>query len=176
MHVFQKPLGWVQRYFFNVEHGELPAPRLSLSIDHDWPLYVHVAIATYTTVAATDVSTDLLTCTQEQHALFYSLMATGVGATIPATDSVQLSLENVTPGQSYVPVRFSGFAAAVDNVPLIGAVMQGQAHPQMFGGDPQYIPPGASLRITHRSIAGGVSMSLKGAVLVRPKSYPLRLP
>lgn len=175
MPLLQKPLGWLQRFLYNVEDGPIPGPQAVITVDHDWPLEARIVLATYNTIAGF-VTTDLLTLSQENHALFFGLMLTGSGGTVATTDSIQMSVENFTPGQSWVPIRYSGFAAAVDNVPLIQAKMMGAAQVQMHGVDPQYMPPGSTLRISHGSVAGGLAVSLKGAVVVRPKSYPLRLP
>lgn len=174
MHPFQKYLGWVQRYFYHVEHGELPAPTLSLSIDQDWPLSLLRPSSTYTTIAGSQTSV-IYTPDAEHHGLvFFAQNFRTTAGTFPATDSWALHWSSAS-GESLRLLQVDA-GTAFDFQPLIGGqIVLGGTNP-IRGIEPVYVPPMGNLTLVHTSVAGGIDGGTFALVLERLRSYPLRLP
>lgn len=171
--IFQKPLGWLQRFLYNVELGDLPPIRSTISIDQDWPLEYKKISAGVTTIAG-NVFTNLYTASQEKHALVWMLWANN-GVLLPVTDSMSLFLV-LREGEESPLWNWFGTLVPLTSVPIIGGKTIPAVGGQFSGITPVYVPAGAVLRHIHASVAGGVTYTLSGIMVERLKSYPLRLP
>lgn len=172
MPILQKPLGWAQRFLYNVEQGPLPSPQLVLPIDQDWPLEQKMVRADGNT-AAGGLTTLTIAPGQEKHALVTHLLQNGDIATpFPATDNVFARMTQ--PNGLVMDIARTG-GSAVNYFPLVGCALNGSSL-QWFGIDPVYVPPGWTLEILHVSVAGGIFYESVAIYLERLKSYPLRLP
>jgi hypothetical protein len=166
--IFQKPLGWVQRYLYNVEAGQIPFPQPVLDVSLDWPLQISRISDNYNTIAGT-VNRTVHAPPQEFHSFVLQLSIVG---NIPATDVI--GLIHIVDG---LPIRYSSITGtALTFCPIIGGYMRNAtAAAATDGMRPMYVKPGDSIQIEHFSVAGGVAMAANGACLFRLKSYPLQL-
>lgn len=173
MPIVQKWLGWVARFLYNVEHGQVPAPVPVLEVGVDWPLEYTPIVTSYVTVAGSVVTT-VLTTDDEHHALLvYLQLAAAAG--IPVADVLTLAMTLRT-GESVNPWSINGNNAIFTGISVVGGVAVQAGSNQVFGANPVYVPPGATLRIAHTSAAAGLAVTVRGEALVRPRHYPLRLP
>lgn len=174
--ILQKPLGWLQRFLYSVERGELPFPNPVIEIGQDWPLEFLRVSQTFATIAGT-LSPTIYAPGEEKHGLVWTLSGFRSAAGVfPATDVMGLNFVT-REGTAVRLISFEAGADALDHVPLIGSsVVPAAATAQLSGVSPVYVPPGASLQYIHTSVAGGLNGILLMVVLERLKSYPLRLP
>lgn len=180
MPLFQKPLGWLQRFLYNVESGQVPFPTPTISIDLDWPLEPTMGIDSRITSAGTE---EYLTFSppgpdsgNQFHAIVTDVSIRG-NTPFPATDEIHLvyrfapySLTNPTNAEEIVLWSFSGYA--MRNLMLVGGLSFETAL-IMPGHRPVYVAPGHCIFIRHGSAAGGVTVNARALVYSRPKSHPL---
>lgn len=170
-----KYLGWVLRYFHAAEAGDYPPISAVLSIDHDWPLDPRVEGADVPMIAGA-TQNSFFQMNSETHALVVGghLQYTVAG---PAVGDVMAGAWVNAVGQNQRIFSYEATGAAVVNIPVIGATSITVAVPLFLRGGPAvYIPPGGFLSVTTSSVAGGATIRMRFTALVRPKSYPLRLP
>lgn len=173
--IFQKFLGWAQRFFFQQASGTLPDPHLVLEIGVDWPLETQLLTpADYVTIAGS-LPTVISAPGAQEHALVYlATVSVVAGGGPPATDSIGLLLRSPN-GDGARPFDMSGLAVATGAINLIGGTrMIGTTG--IRGALPIYVGPLQELRIVHDSVAGGVTMRPRVWQVIRPAYYPLRLP
>lgn len=175
--IVQKPLGWLQRFLYNVEYGPLQVPTPVVTVDHDWPLEVQRISITDTTIVGT-ISPTIYAPGQEKHGIVYLLSSFRSSAgSFPQADIIGFNFVDAT-GLAIRAVTHDG-AIAMDHVPLIGSLsVYGSAGigVPIRGIDAIYVPPGASLQYIHASGTAGNTLIVLGSVVERPRSYPLRLP
>lgn len=173
MPVFQKPLGWVQRYLYNIEAGQLPFPQLTLPIDLDWPRQVYRAFNSFSSVAGT-TNQNILQPPAEFHAIMTHL-SLGYSAAIPATDTVGL-IYNFASGAQVRLSAITGTVFGGQYISLIGGVSWQNTSGMLMGIDPVYVQPGDSLQVEVSSAAGGLTIQAVGMYQFRQKSLPIRYP
>lgn len=174
--ILQKPLGWLQRFLYSVERGELPFPNPVIEIGQDWPLEFLRQTTSSATIAGT-ISPTVYAPGEEKHGLVWTMSAfRSAAGQFPVTDVMGLNF--VTRENTAVRmISYEAGTLTLDHVPLIGsAAVPGGSGIQVVGLQPVYVPPGASLQYIHTSVAGGLNLILLLVVLERLKSYPLRLP
>jgi hypothetical protein len=133
--------------------------------------------ADYVTVAG-NVTSDLYVPALGRHGLVIEAALDVVGgADVPVSDDIVLVHEDTT--STVVGVRVVEWIGTIipnfRSISLIGGVSNVNGF-QWVGARPVYVPAGQRLRLTHGSVAGGVTLHLRGWVLDLPESYPIRLP
>ena len=175
MPLFQKPLGWLQRFLYNVEQGHLPFPAPVIEVGQDWPLESQRITSAFTTAVGT-ISPTVYAPGEEKHGLVWTMSSfRSAAGQFPNTDVQGLNFVS----REGTAIRLISFEAslALDHVPLIEAVaLPAATVTPVWGVKAVYVPPGASLQYIHTSVAGGLNGILLGGVIERLKSYPLRLP
>lgn len=177
MALFQKPLGWAQRFLYNVEQGPLPFPQLALAVDYDWPLeYKTIQVALVSVVGTTSVT--IYDPGQEKHGLVTHLVST-VSTSFLAADTIRLHL--IPPNPAAVPAIpltiQNGYATSF--VSMIRSLQNGLTGTSAFsnvGIPPVYVPPGWILQGLITSAAAGLSQTFSGVVWERLKSLPVSTP
>lgn len=170
----QKPLGWLQRFLYNIQAGPIPFPQPTIAVDQDWPLEIVRIQVNFTPIVGTLSVPNVVQTSADQHALVFMLntVQTGAGGW-PANEQASLNL------------NWNGLAVPIfqvldlnpfDMFPMIGGAARVTGSNLIKGMPPVYVPPSASLDYTHVSVAGGLTGGLFGVALFRQKSYPLRLP
>lgn len=174
MALFQKPLGWVQRFLYNVEQGAIPFPQPTLSVDWDWPLQYEKTTTTLTSVNGT-VQTTLFTMGAEKHCMLVHFTANFSSGGV-AGDVIFVTLDLGAASQRIYTMN--AFAVAHGVLPIIGAKtnLGGATAVEMTGLPPLYVPPGASVILGLQSGTAGSILGLNAIRIERLKSYPLRLP
>lgn len=169
----QKPLGWVQRYLYNIEQGPIPGPSAVLSVDQDWPLPLYAVRQISGATIAGQVTTTVYQPDVEHHGLVIGAHLESAGAAFPATDIVTVTLadEVVRVG---ILGRFQP-TVAFSFLPLIGGEYLSGAD-RFRGPNPIYVPPRWQVEVRHASVAGGINFNVNLIVLERLRSYPLRVP
>jgi len=172
----QKYLGWAQRFFYQVETGELPPLRSVLNLDFDWPLDVRQIDSSWVTIVGT-VQTAVYAPGTEKHGLvWYCMLQTSV-ATV-ANDSMILHWRNPQ-GPNVALSQIAGIVGAV-RFPLIGGKIHGPISATLGtaleGIPPVYVPAGGQLQIDHLSAVAATNVNATVLVIERQRSYPLRLP
>lgn len=171
----QKPLGWLQRFLYNVEMGPLPPLIGSIDVNLDWPLeYLKVKIA-LSAVGVGNTDFSFYVPGQEKHGLVcMAFVQTSVA--LPAGDQIRLRLTNRNLETSFITM-IAGTGAAGNNLfALINGYSGSGVGPGLYGIPPVYVPAGATLDLEMNSAAGGYNVLLDGFAIERTKSYPLRLP
>jgi len=179
--VLNKYLGWVLRFFFHVESGQLPPIICTLPIDQDWPLNVEMPTTIpYTTIDGS-VTTTIVSTNSEEHALVTIAEAhRSAAGTFDVGDSFQLT--KFVEGNSIPLITIPVSVTLWDHIPLINSLsivaLSATARINMMGLPPVYLPPNSSLKWTHTSTAAGAGLvaGLLFEAIRRPRSYPLRLP
>jgi hypothetical protein len=166
--MLQKPLGWLQRFLYNVELGPIPPPQATISIDWDWPLDVKRSTFTITTVVGT-VNTTVYDPGQEKHGLILFFSVTGG----TAADSGFATLS--VPVNAAVRIyTHDSLVGAIQNI--IGGLQVTATGTERRGITPVYVPAGGNLVYGHQSGTAAVALGASLLILERPKSYPLRVP
>lgn len=174
MPIFQKPLGWVQRYFYNVEGGNIPFPAPVLPVSYDFPLEYKPISVSGTTAVGT-VSFDIFVPGQERHGKVIHLSISANPGTFPATDNFRIRIVDPAGNASELALQ-TGLATGY--YPLICSVLGALGPPTQFVGVPipVYIPSGWKLAGAATSVAGGTPFLVTGALWDRLKSYPVSAP
>jgi len=171
---FQKPLGWFQRYLYNVEYGDIPFPNPSVDISLDWPLQWSHNRSSYATIAGS-VATTVYQPDNEHHGLVVGVTVQVTSlANFVASDTLTLTLEDTGSLRQWTIHFWNNVAAP--HATLVGGRTSLTGGVCVVGCDPMYIPPGFKMTINHGSVAGGVNHFVDSMVLERFKYYPLRIP
>lgn len=175
MPLFQKPLGWVQRFLYNVEQGALPFPNLALSIDYDWPLDYRSIAVNLTSIVGTN-NTTLYAPDQEHHGIVTHLV-TSVSTTFLATDTIRLFLAPPGGGGLSIPICLCTGTAVSEYAFIRSKVDVASGSGGHYNSiPPVYVPPLWTLSGNMTSTAAGLVQTFSGSVWERLKSYPLTTP
>ena len=170
MPVLQKPLGWLQRYLYNIEQGPLPFPQPVITINHDWPLEYRAFTNAFNTIVGTQsVNLYLPAPQQEKHGIVRYLSVLGANL---AGDLAQLQI--VDPAGIATLIEHQTGSVAGGFIMLGGPFIQGPGAfscPVAIPG--VYIPPGWLLRLNYTSAVAATPFTVQGVVWERVRSYPL---
>lgn len=170
----QHYFGWLQRFLYQIESGELPFPTPAVDVSWDWPQEHRILSRDYATIAGT-VTTPFYQPAEGRHGLVWA-SSIEVGAGIAANDSVSLRLDRGGLTPSVNLTRFDSNGALI-HMPLIGGLAVNVTSGMFIRGiDPVYVPNGMTLNVIHSSAAGGQSVSGRAVVIDLPSFQPLRLP
>lgn len=172
----QRYLGWLQRFLYQVETGNVPPVMPVVQINQDWPIQPTYVRFLYNTIAGTQTQI-VYTAPEGKHALvFLAEGGQAAGGALPAGETVGMDLSrNLTPFarvflmRNLQPIDWAFIGSTVVNGNLAAAAV-------IRGADPVYVGTGNTLRVTHTSAAGGVQMFVQAAYVELPMFMPLRLP
>jgi hypothetical protein len=168
--IFQKPLGWLQRFLYNVEGGSIPFPQPTIDISQDYPLEYTSIVVNATGVIGTVTST-IFAPDQEHHGYipWLSMSVVGGGTCLVAD---QFRVRVVDPSTNAMDLTVMS-GVATSQYPLIRGGLS-TAGNMFLGQDAIYIPPGWTCQIGFTSAAAGLNVTYRGILHQRLKSYPVR--
>lgn len=165
-----KYLGWLQRFLYHVEAGELTTPQPVIELANE-PFRWRWFRATYTTVVSGNVSTIVIPVdqTRQRLACWGEIVSAAV---IPASDNVKLTL--VVDGLAFQCMACDNGIVAGNSWPLIRQVFWIGTFDLGFKGcDPVVVPPGATLQVDHTNAgAGAVDVTVRILAVDVPKDQP----
>lgn len=178
----QRYLGWLQRFLYQVETGQVPPVIPTVQINQDWPQQVEFRRFTYTSIIGT-VTTVVYQPPEGKHGLvFLSEGGEITGGNLAVGDTVAMDVSrNLSPFARVFILRSNTATVQWSDWPFIGAVCvsrgPGGAPPIMLrGADPVYVGPGCTLRVTHTAAIAGGNYFVQAGLIELPQFMPLRLP
>ena len=164
----QKYLGWLRRYLYQVETGDLPPIIPTVELKNE-PFDYRIINTAYSTVAGAISPIDVFSGVTEPESRAVVCWLNVDAAALPATDTVIVS---VVKSGRVVPICYGSTSAALNSTILLVRTTANINGVRYQGAPPVVLNPGDRLSLEHISVAGGVAVVLRGLLLVLPRFAP----